>query len=217
MFLLGLPTIIVGFVVPLFITFYALKLGDVNQIRSWLTYWLVVAIGLQIESLCAPIIALVPLYGALRIVAFVWLMHPQTRGALTLYETYLEPFLASKSDAFDTLVQRITLSDESIFSGPSSADERPDPAVMEESYYGWAIALPKRGQEYLRSWGFDYARLVQRPAVDTAKENKKDDKKADSKDDKQHAGSKHAERRSASSGSTRSVRQADDDYDIVDL
>lgn len=234
MFLFTLPSIFVGFVIPVFITYYALTLKDLNQIRTWLAYWLVVAIGLQLESFLAPVTALVPFYSLLRIFAFVWLMHPQTHGALLIFDSYIEPFIASKSDMFDRAVQRFSPSHQLLFAKPAPPPPttmlgRVDAFINEtDSYQEWAFNLPMRGQEYLRSWGFNFSRTAPKPEKGTSGgdyTSKSVDVKADSNEEPS-TGSSTVREPAPSSQSIHSTKQdrptpsptpTEEEYDIVEL
>ena len=169
MFILAIPTLCVGFIIPLFITYYALRLGDVNQTKKWLTYWLIVAILLQLELIMKPLISLIPLFDLLKLALYVWLMHPKTMGAQRMYSTLIEPTLASKRELLDTILAKFSM----FFNGGGEPVPPRTPSRHSSESYSYASAqglassagslaslyLPKRGQDYLMSWGFDVRRV----------------------------------------------------------
>lgn len=83
---------------PAYKSFKALETdGDLDDDRQWLTYWVVQG-AFQLAEFVADnsIVSWAPLYYWAKLALVCWLMHPKTRGALTVYRTLLLPHLVSR-------------------------------------------------------------------------------------------------------------------------
>lgn len=65
--------------------------GDDDKI--WLTYWCVFGTFTLLDEFCGFILDFIPFYSYIRLGFFLYLMLPQTRGALTVYTVVLKPLL----------------------------------------------------------------------------------------------------------------------------
>lgn len=86
---------------PVIASYKALAANDLSLLRPWLMYWIVLGVGLSCEAMFEPLLRLIPLYGYLRFFTLLWLVLPQTQGAIFLYTTYLEPWLVQHDGALD--------------------------------------------------------------------------------------------------------------------
>ena len=82
-----------GFVYPAYMSFKALDTPDPEDDIQWLTYWVVFATFSILEQTVAFITDFIPFYFYLKIAFFVWLYHPQFKGATVLYSKVLSPLL----------------------------------------------------------------------------------------------------------------------------
>jgi receptor expression-enhancing protein 5/6 len=82
-----------GFVYPAYMSFKALDTPDPQDDIQWLTYWVVFASFSIIEQTFGFITNYIPMYFYLKIAFFVWLYHPQFKGASVLYSKVLRPLL----------------------------------------------------------------------------------------------------------------------------
>lgn len=90
-----------GLIFPMFASYRALASNDISLIRPWLMYWVVFATLQFAEDLFRPIVRLVPFYGLFKAGALLWLVLPQTQGAVQVYQTRLEPWLRSHNQDID--------------------------------------------------------------------------------------------------------------------
>ena len=88
-----LLTGLVGFVYPAYASFKAVESKDVKDDYQWLTYWVVFSTFTLVEDCFSVLVSWIPFYFVLKVLALVWLYHPQTEGAEKVYVKLLEPML----------------------------------------------------------------------------------------------------------------------------
>uniref|UniRef100_A0A7N0UZU8 HVA22-like protein n=1 Tax=Kalanchoe fedtschenkoi TaxID=63787 RepID=A0A7N0UZU8_KALFE len=59
--------------------------------RQWLTYWIMYSMITLFELTFATFLDWVPVWPYVKLIAFVWLVMPQFRGAAYLYESFVRP------------------------------------------------------------------------------------------------------------------------------
>jgi receptor expression-enhancing protein 5/6 len=85
---------LLGFVYPAYMSFKAMDTtGTTTDDTQWLTYWVVFSFMNLAESLFGFLIFLIPFYLWIKIVLIVWMYHPSTKGAETIYQQALRPYL----------------------------------------------------------------------------------------------------------------------------
>jgi receptor expression-enhancing protein 5/6 len=82
-----------GFVYPAYMSFKALDTPDPQDDIQWLTYWVVFASFSIIAQTFGFVTNFIPMIFYLKIAFFVWLYHPQFKGASVLYSKVLRPLL----------------------------------------------------------------------------------------------------------------------------
>jgi receptor expression-enhancing protein 5/6 len=82
-----------GFVYPAYMSFKALDTPDSEDDIQWLTYWVVFATFSILEQTIGFITDFIPMYFYLKIAFFVWLYHPQFKGATVLYSKVIRPLV----------------------------------------------------------------------------------------------------------------------------
>lgn len=103
----SLVTGVSGLLFPMFASYRALVSNDISLIRPWLMYWVVFATLQFAEEVFRPIVRLVPFYGLFKTGFILWLVLPQTQGAIQLYQTKLEPWLRGHNAEIDNFVNSI--------------------------------------------------------------------------------------------------------------
>jgi len=83
---------LVGFVYPAYMSFKSMDSGNHDD-TQWLTYWVVFSAFTILESFCAFAVNLIPFYFWIKVGAIVYMWHPSSRGAQTLYEQFLRPIV----------------------------------------------------------------------------------------------------------------------------
>lgn len=91
---------------PAYLSFKALKIGDPATIQPWLLYFVVLSLALLAESWTLFIIGWVPFYSWFRLFFLLYLVLPQTQGARHLYTNYLEPFISHHEKQIDEFIGR---------------------------------------------------------------------------------------------------------------
>merc|ERR1712232_445080 len=72
-------------------SFLALESEGAEDDKQWLTYWTVFGAFNIIDHFSKVITVFVPFYLFFKVLFLLWLMHPSTNGALTLYNAYILP------------------------------------------------------------------------------------------------------------------------------
>lgn len=73
-------------------SFYALESDGGDDDKQWLTYWVVFGIFTIADQFAGFILSFIPFYYVLKVAVLIWLFHPSTKGAIWVYENYIEPF-----------------------------------------------------------------------------------------------------------------------------
>ena len=83
---------LIGFVYPAYMSFKSMDSGSQDD-TQWLTYWVVFSAWSIVESILHVLVLFIPFYYYLKIAAILWMYHPTTRGAETMYTQALRPLL----------------------------------------------------------------------------------------------------------------------------
>ena len=83
---------LIAFVYPAYMSFKSMDAGNVDD-TQWLTYWVVISFLTIAESCLKIIVNIIPFYFWIKFFGTIYLWHPKTRGAETLYEQLVRPFL----------------------------------------------------------------------------------------------------------------------------
>ncbi|KAJ8902195.1 hypothetical protein NDN08_006603 [Rhodosorus marinus] len=86
-----------------YLIYKALKTNDKEKQVDLLTASIVFNLIYFVEFLAWWILRFIPLYYELKIVMFIWLLHPKTRGASLIYNNFIAP-------AFDGVSKRVDYS-----------------------------------------------------------------------------------------------------------
>lgn len=106
---------LVGFAYPLYESFQSLKRkpqpGQVDEEDTqWLTYWVTYSMFTLSESFSDFLFNWIPLYHLVKIAFLLWMMAPQTKGAIYLYHTIIEPVLVRYEGDIDASEARVSKS-----------------------------------------------------------------------------------------------------------
>ncbi|OAY76507.1 HVA22-like protein i [Ananas comosus] len=87
--------VLFGYAYPAFECFKMVEQrpGEIQQLRFWCQYWIIVAIVTVIEKLADTVVSWVPMYGEVKLAFFVYLWYPKTKGSDLVYETFLRPLV----------------------------------------------------------------------------------------------------------------------------
>jgi len=78
---------------PVYRSYKALKTKSADDDAFWLTYWVINASFALLESFVEASLSWLPLFYVLKIIFTVWAHHPNTKGALVIYRSAVEPIL----------------------------------------------------------------------------------------------------------------------------
>merc|ERR1719362_1390608 len=84
-------TIAVGVAYPAFMSFLALESEGADDDKQWLTYWTVFGAFNIVDHFAGVLTVFVPFYLFFKVLFLLYLMHPSTQGALTLYNALILP------------------------------------------------------------------------------------------------------------------------------
>mmetsp|Transcript_4582 Transcript_4582/g.9766 ORF Transcript_4582/g.9766 Transcript_4582/m.9766 type:complete len:89 (+) Transcript_4582:718-984(+) len=70
-----------------------------KDVTQWLTYWVVFSFFSIIENLMGLLVSMIPFYTWIKIGMIIWMYHPSTMGAKTVYEQGLRPILLPYMEA----------------------------------------------------------------------------------------------------------------------
>lgn len=97
-----LITDLLGFVYPAYMSFQSLeasKSGSSDGSTLWLTYWVVFSFVTVLESIIPSLDYWIPMYYYNKAALIVWLYHPQTGGAETIYNQVVRKFILPHLEA----------------------------------------------------------------------------------------------------------------------
>eukprot|EP01024_Parvocaulis_polyphysoides_P021685 TRINITY_DN20281_c1_g1_i1.p3 TRINITY_DN20281_c1_g1~~TRINITY_DN20281_c1_g1_i1.p3 ORF type:complete len:182 (-),score=34.90 TRINITY_DN20281_c1_g1_i1:170-640(-) len=106
----GLTNILCYFVAllyPTYASFKAIESTGGDDDKQWLTYWIVYSLMSVVEVLVEWILEWIPLYFEAKLLFIAWLIAPQTKGALLLYEKFIRPFLQEHASQIDPVFKQV--------------------------------------------------------------------------------------------------------------
>ena len=84
-------TCLLGVAYPCFMSFLALESEGADDDKQWLTYWVVFGLFNIVDQFAGFILTFIPFYFFLKLIFLVWLFHPVSCGATTIYNLYILP------------------------------------------------------------------------------------------------------------------------------
>mmetsp|Transcript_21148 Transcript_21148/g.27308 ORF Transcript_21148/g.27308 Transcript_21148/m.27308 type:complete len:168 (+) Transcript_21148:156-659(+) len=85
---------LLGFVYPAYMSFKSMDNSQgTKDVSQWLTYWVVFSFFSIIENLLGLLVNMIPFYTWIKIGVIIWMYHPSTMGAKTVYDQGLRPIL----------------------------------------------------------------------------------------------------------------------------
>lgn len=84
-------TCLLGVAYPCFMSFLALESKGADDDKQWLTYWVVFGLFNILDQFAGFILTFIPFYFFIKLCFLVWLFHPITMGATTIYNWYILP------------------------------------------------------------------------------------------------------------------------------
>lgn len=88
--------IIFTIIYPAYRSFKAVRNKDLKDYLKWIVYWIVYALFTCIELLTDAIMSWFPFYYEIKVIIFIWLLGPSSRGAMKIYKSCIHPTLISR-------------------------------------------------------------------------------------------------------------------------
>ncbi|KAI3464852.1 hypothetical protein Pfo_021515 [Paulownia fortunei] len=95
--------LIFGYAYPAYECFKTVEMNkpDIDQLRFWCQYWILVA-GLTVcERIGDMFIGWVPMYGEAKLAFFIYLWFPKTKGTTYVYDSFFRPYVAKHETEID--------------------------------------------------------------------------------------------------------------------
>merc|ERR1719443_2875358 len=97
----------IGVAYPAFMSFLALESEGLDDDKMWLTYWVCFGCFNIIDQFAGIILQIIPFYYFLKLGFLVYLFHPQTEGALTVYRSVIRPKIQQYQAEIDKLEKTV--------------------------------------------------------------------------------------------------------------
>lgn len=87
---------IFSIVYPAYRSFKAVRNKNLKEYLKWIVYWIVYAFYTCIELLTDALLSWFPFYFEIKVIVFIWLLGPSSRGAMKIYKSCIHPMLVSR-------------------------------------------------------------------------------------------------------------------------
>ncbi|XP_017089684.2 uncharacterized protein Reepl1 [Drosophila bipectinata] len=106
-----LLSMVVGCLYPAFASFKVLDSQRLNEedLRIWLSYWIVYGVFLVFDFLTSGLAPFVPLLNEMKLVYLLWLLPSLGGGNQIIYEEFLRSFFSSNETCIDRALSHATL------------------------------------------------------------------------------------------------------------
>ncbi|KAK7278710.1 hypothetical protein RJT34_23746 [Clitoria ternatea] len=74
---------------------------DIEELRFWCKYWIIVALFTVLEKFPDIFLGWLPMYGEMKVVFFIYLWYPKTKGTGYIYEVVLKPIVSKHENDID--------------------------------------------------------------------------------------------------------------------
>ena len=101
-------TVAIGVAYPVFMSFIALESEGGEDDKQWLTYWVVFGILNIVDQMSGFILSFIPFYFFLKLCFLIFLMHPTTKGATVVYNTYILPTMSEMEGHISKVEQAVS-------------------------------------------------------------------------------------------------------------
>ncbi len=103
----SLLTNVIGVAYPAFMSFIALESDGADDDKQWLTYWVVFGAFTIADQFAGIILSLIPFYYVMKVAFLIWMFHPSTVGAITVYNNFLLPFVKKYEGHIDEFEKKV--------------------------------------------------------------------------------------------------------------
>ena len=99
-------TNLLGVAYPAFMSFNALESEGTDDDKMWLTYWVVFGLFTIADEFAGFILGMIPFYYVLKVAMLIWMFHPTSRGSITIYNSFVLPFLQKYQNQIDQIEKK---------------------------------------------------------------------------------------------------------------
>ncbi|KAL5230177.1 hypothetical protein ABZP36_028953 [Zizania latifolia] len=92
-----------GYAYPAYECYKTIELNkpEIGQLIFWCQYWILVALLTVFERLGDCAISWLPLYSEAKLMFFIYLWYPRTKGTTYVYETFFRPYISQHENDID--------------------------------------------------------------------------------------------------------------------
>ena len=101
-------TNLIGVAYPVFMSFHALETEGADDDKQWLTYWVVFGCFTIVDQFAGIVLRLIPFYYVLKVAVLIWMFHPSSLGAITLYDSFVQPFFKQYESQIDEATKALS-------------------------------------------------------------------------------------------------------------
>ena len=101
-------TVALGVAYPAFMSFLALESDGADDDKQWLTYWVIFGLFNIVDQWSGFILHFIPFYFVFKLCFLVFLFHPSTKGATTIYNAYILPTVNKYEDQIAAAEARLS-------------------------------------------------------------------------------------------------------------
>ncbi|KAL4280658.1 hypothetical protein GQ457_03G038210 [Hibiscus cannabinus] len=94
---------VLGYAYPAYECYKTVEMNkpDVEQLRFWCQYWILVAVLTVSERIGDAFVSWVPMYSEAKLAFFIYLWYPKTRGTFYVYDSFFRPYVAKHENEID--------------------------------------------------------------------------------------------------------------------
>ncbi|ODV62508.1 HVA22/TB2/DP1 family protein ASCRUDRAFT_74871 [Ascoidea rubescens DSM 1968] len=92
---------------PIYASFKALKINDPLLLKHWLIYWMIFIIFQFVTNFFNVFLQFIPFYKFIKFYTHLWLILPQTKGSIYLFNFYLNPLLYQNDQKIDLFLNNL--------------------------------------------------------------------------------------------------------------
>ena len=100
-------TNIIGVAYPAFQSFRALESSGMDDDKQWLTYWVCFGAFNIMDQFAGIILRFIPFYFFLKCAFLIFLFHPSTLGATSVYNNFILPQINQYKHHIETLEKKV--------------------------------------------------------------------------------------------------------------
>ncbi|CAH9120592.1 unnamed protein product [Cuscuta epithymum] len=95
--------LIFGYAYPAYECFKSVEMNkpDIQQLRFWCQYWIIVAIMAVSEKIGDAFISWIPMYSEAKLAFYIYLWFPKTKGTTYVYDSFFRPLVLKHENEID--------------------------------------------------------------------------------------------------------------------